>query len=336
MDNSERLAAAYDTIMAMEELSVAADDQGVLSFADLAELGWTDQTIRRAVASGRLTRLSRGWFAVGLPTDPTAEHLVRLRAVERAFQETAVASHHSELLRLGLPAYAADLSVVHLCRSDPTKQGRRRRGVMVHSPVPAAAIEDRRLLPAVAVAQHAVAVGAQGGLAAADAGLRTGLLTAEGLDDAFGLVGAHRDIPMLRALMRFADARSESVGESRLRLIVHLMRLEVIPQFEVRDGSFVARADLGLRDHPVLLKFDGFVKYRRAAATDGWRAGRDELVAEKVREDRLRALGFTVVRVTWHELDDPDQVAKTIRAAIKRATVSKGATERLVSAQPSR
>ena len=203
----------------MEELSVAADDQGVLSFADLAELGWTDQTIRRAVASGRLTRLSRGWFAVGLPTDPTAEHLVRLRAVERAFQETAVASHHSELLRLGLPAYAADLSVVHLCRSDPTKQGRRRRGVMVHSPVPAAAIEDRRLLPAVAVAQHAVAVGAQGGLAAADAGLRTGLLTTEGLDDAFGLVGAHRDIPMLRALMRFADARSESVGESRLRLI---------------------------------------------------------------------------------------------------------------------
>lgn len=33
--------------------------------------------------------------------------------------------------------------------------------------------------------------------------------------------------------------------------------------------------------------------------------GRQALVAEKRREDRLRDLGFQVVRVTWAELDRP-------------------------------
>ena len=97
------------------------------------------------------------------------------------------------------------------------------------------------------------------------------------------------------------------------------MGLDVIPQFEVRDGSFTARVDLRLQDHPVVLEFDGLVKYRRAAAADGWRSGRDELVAEKVREDRLRALGFSVIRVTWHDLDDPVALAHRIRRVIRQA-----------------
>lgn len=40
---------------------------------------------------------------------------------------------------------------------------------------------------------------------------------------------------------------------------------------------------------------------------------------EKRREDRLRELGFEVVRVTWTDLERPNIVLDRIRAAIARA-----------------
>ena len=40
---------------------------------------------------------------------------------------------------------------------------------------------------------------------------------------------------------------------------------------------------------------------------------------EKVREDRLRELGYEVVRLTWADLDDPSLVARRLEAAFARA-----------------
>ena len=46
----------------------------------------------------------------------------------------------------------------------------------------------------------------------------------------------------------------------------------------------------------------------------------DDLVAEKTREDRLRALGLIVVRWTWDEIrTSPALVAERIRRAARRA-----------------
>ena len=47
----------------------------------------------------------------------------------------------------------------------------------------------------------------------------------------------------------------------------------------------------------VVAEFDGMVQYGRSHdSVDGWRSGRSELVAEKLREDALRDLGYEVVR----------------------------------------
>lgn len=73
------------------------------------------------------------------------------------------------------------------------------------------------------------------------------------------------------------------------------------------DDGFVARVDflVGL----VVVEFDGLVKYEGAE-------GRRALAAEKRREDRLRARGFAVVRLTWADLDRPDRVAALMRRAL--------------------
>ena len=47
--------------------------------------------------------------------------------------------------------------------------------------------------------------------------------------------------------------------------------------------------------------------------------GRAALAAEKRREDRLRALGFEVVRLTWADLDHPEVVDRLVRSALDRA-----------------
>lgn len=112
-------------------------------------------------------------------------------------------------------------------------------------------------------------------------------------------------------MLSFTDPRSESVGESRLRFMLASFGIDVVSQVIVRDGdAVVARADLGVRGTKVLIEFDGAVKYREGGA--------DALIKEKRREDRLRALGYIVLRFTWSDLESPRMVLAAVRAAIAR------------------
>ena len=67
-------------------------------------------------------------------------------------------------------------------------------------------------------------------------------------------------------------------------------------QVDIHDdiGQFVGRVDAWWREQRVIGEADGLAKY-----TD-----REVLVAEKHREDRLRALGLQVVRWTWSDLSN--------------------------------
>ncbi|MHB1475206.1 MAG: PDDEXK family nuclease, partial [Dermatophilaceae bacterium] len=78
------------------------------------------------------------------------------------------------------------------------------------------------------------------------------------------------------------------------------------------DGRFVARVDFLLGSSPVVIEFDGKIKY------DGV-DGKQALVDEKVREDRLRALGYEIVRLTWADLARQGRVKALVMAAAKRA-----------------
>ena len=64
----------------------------------------------------------------------------------------------------------------------------------------------------------------------------------------------------------------------------------------------------------VLVEFDGRAKYGM-----GGRRREDDLWAEKQREDRLRALGYVVVRLVWADLDRPQVVIQRVLAALRVA-----------------
>lgn len=135
-----------------------------------------------------------------------------------------------------------------------------------------------------------------------------------------GLAGTER-MPGARAAaraVRFADGPSESVGESRSRVLLH--RLGLAPsvlQLAVRreDGVFVGCADFGWEGERVLGEFDGRVKYGRLLRP-GQSPG-DAVFEEKRREDALRDEDWRVVRWTWADLT-PSLLGPRVHRVLER------------------
>lgn len=65
-------------------------------------------------------------------------------------------------------------------------------------------------------------------------------------------------------------------------------------------------------------EFDGHGKYLREEMARG-RTAAEVVMAEKAREDRLRALGLRVVRWGWADLLDPARLRRKLLAAGLRA-----------------
>lgn len=293
------------------------DPHDVVSVADLRAAGIDARHTAALVRGGGLVPLTRGWYAARSPADPVDRHRLVTEAHRRAYAGSAIPSHYSELVRLGLPLYRADLATVHLTRLR-SGQARARPGLTVHRSITAALTAggwlSERVAPALAIVQTGMVCGPMDALIAADAALHAGLITHVELGAALTLVTGLPGTHQLAEFLAGADARAESPGETRLRHTFRLMRLAVISQAEITDGGRTAFADFMLLDYPVIAEFDGLVKYEDRHG----RSGRAALVAEKAREDWLRGLGFEVERVVWSELDHPALLARRMGQAINR------------------
>jgi len=116
-----------------------------------------------------------------------------------------------------------------------------------------------------------------------------------------------------RRAVGFADGRAESPGESRTRVLMH--RLGLAPpelQIDVHDRFHTAlgRTDLGYVEDAALIEFDGKVKYGKSLRPGGNRS--EVVVREKLREDAIRAVGTSVLRIVWLELDRPQVIEQRI------------------------
>lgn len=78
--------------------------------------------------------------------------------------------------------------------------------------------------------------------------------------------------------------------------------------------GFVARADFFWREYGVIGEFDGGAKYLDDAVLGG-NSTRSAILAEKKREDRLRSMGYTVVRWDWSAVTNPGLLARKLAAA---------------------
>ncbi|MGE9807815.1 type IV toxin-antitoxin system AbiEi family antitoxin domain-containing protein [Janibacter sp. G1551] len=287
----------------------------VLSAADAVAAGWSHRALDRLVREERLIRLHTGWYAPPPVGDELDRHRLRTIAHVRARAGRAAASHTSALALLDLPLYRWPIGTVHLTRLEDG-HSRRGEGVTVwgrwsegQDAAPRSSAEVLCVAPAVAIVQAGLVGEPMTALIAADAALHRGLTTRAAIDEAVTHLQRRAGAGLVRQMLTVADGRRESPGESRTAWLLGSLGFAHTPQVEISDGSSRWRVDFLLDEAPVIVEFDGAVKY----------ADRSDLVREKVREDALRALGYEVVRLTWRDLAHPDLVRSKVEAAIRRA-----------------
>jgi hypothetical protein len=152
---------------------------------------------------------------------------------------------------------------------------------------------------------------------AADGALHRGLLTVHQLTDAIERISGAPGSRSAGRVARFANGLSESVGESRSRVLMHVAGLPAPAlQVDVHDhrGLLLGRCDYAWHGGRLLGEFDGRVKYGRLLRP-GETAG-DVVFEEKRREDALRDNGSRVVRWVWAELDQPNYLVERIQRAL--------------------
>lgn len=242
----------------------------------------------------------RGWYSVCAPADDRDAHRLRTIALIRSFDGRVCPSHHSLLVLHGLPTFKADLKTIHVCRLADA-WSRHRTGAVIHP-----SLGGKVTLPQ-AIVQTGQVNGAMDSLIAADAALHRSLVTTAELLEAMERFRGHRHTAQVRRILPRADGRCESPGETRTRLLMIDHGFDVI-QVTIPDGPVSWRVDFLIEGTNVIVEFDGMVKYGDNA----------DLVQEKRREDRLRALGYEVVRITWSDLSRPDRVIADINRALAR------------------
>jgi hypothetical protein len=312
--------------MTLKLMLIAAGQGGVILRQQAIDVGYSDDEIAHLLRSRTWHAIRRGAYIVrevweGL--DDAGKHRATAHAVALKLTGDPVISHVSSLVMHNLPVWGHDLSSVHVTR--PTKSSRTEANVIHHRgelPDDQVVTVDgvRVTSPTRAVVETAFVSPVEPCITSADAALHRKLTTHPDLKST---LDAMRDWAGARAggrVVASADGGSESVGESRARIAFDAAGLPTPElQAEILDarGMLVGRVDFLFREQHTIVEFDGKIKYSEELAPDGDPA--QALWQEKKREDRLRSLGYEVVRITWADLEDIDALAAKIRAAFARA-----------------
>jgi predicted transcriptional regulator of viral defense system len=279
--------------------ALAGGQHGVVSWPQLAALGYTKHSVRSAVARRRLLRLHTGVYAVGHAglTDDSR----RLAAV-MACGPGALLSHRAaaELHRLLPPSPQFEVTV-----PQPRRQ---REGVVLHRSR-AVHPDDRalvRAIPVTTVARTLVDLAEvlnEHRLAKAvhEAEVRrvfdlTGIERV--LERVPGRAGRHRLRRVLAAYRpepRFTRSRAE-------RRLLRLCERHGLPKPQTNVWIHGAEVDAYWEDVGVVVEVDGGEAHltRRAFRED------------RARDRRLAAAGIGVVRVTWFDFDDEPDLAREL------------------------
>jgi len=293
---------------------------------DLLAAGITEDDIQRRRRLGNLVSVRAGRYVA--PAD-----LARLDAAQRHrlltmtaapdLPDDAAFSHASAACLLGLPTWNLDMRTVQVTRPG-TGGGHRRRSLHTRfarlEPDEVTVMHGVRVTTAArTIVDLGRSVPFESAVVCADAALRAGLVTLDLLHTASARATGIPRVGRARRVIAFADARSESVGESRSRVAIARAGLPK-PDLQVEvcapDGTLVGRTDFGWREHRTLGVLDGVVKYGRLLRP-GQHPG-DAVFEEKCREDRLRDEGRAVVRWIWPELDARGSAVARIGRALGR------------------
>jgi hypothetical protein len=273
--------------------------------------GWSDQRISRAVGSGRLVRVHRGWYAASgewssfHPEERHLAHVIAVHAQSRGGRATAVGV--SAAVLHGLPLYRTTPRRVHIAaRTLDGRTSSSRDGVARHEfTVARDQLDERYGVPCTSLARTVLDVARSTpvltGVACADAALRRLAWDDAGhtydadaaerfrteLEELAFRAAGGRGIRSARFVISFADGRADRPGESVSRVLLHQLgfappRLQVAVAAPHGGNYYV---DFGLDECGVWGEFDGDGKYS-ADGRDPEAAWREE----KVREDWIRGV----------------------------------------------
>jgi very-short-patch-repair endonuclease len=276
---------------------LAARQHGVITRAQLAALGLSDDAIRRRVCAGHLHRVHRSVYAVG---HPRLTRHGRLLAAVVSYGDRAVASHRSAaVLWKLLPERGPRVDV-----TVPGGGGRGRRGaIIVHrSALPAGDVTVRDGIPVTTPVRTLVDL--------ADVLPRRALERA--MDEAAYLrldLRALRPVPgrrgagQLRRVLAGHAAGSTRTRSELEELLLDLCRRAGLPEPELNQTIEGYEADFIWREARLIVETDGWAAHGTRAAFE-W---------DRRRDAEHTAAGWRVVRITIRRLEEePEAVAEQL------------------------
>jgi hypothetical protein len=301
--DTKRAPRLFDEAIAL----LAARQHGVVSRAQLLDLGVGADAIKHRVALGRLHQMHRGVYAVGhralreeaswmaavLAGGPGAALSYRsgaelwgLRSSSRARIDVSVPRHRRSTARL-------EVHCVEMQPDEVTVE----RGVPVTTP--ARTLFD---LAAVVSAEHLEA-------AFQEAEVRR-LTSPTSLDALLARYPGRRGTQALRRVLENHRKNGQSVPTSVLeRRLCAVVDSHDLPLPEINRLSDSGELDAIWRDQRLIVECDGF-------ATHGTRRAFE---ADRARDRELVVAGWRVVRLTWRQLrDEPDVIARQLAALLGR------------------
>ena len=325
------LTAATEPLAALE--LVAHRQNGVFTLAQARQCRVADAVIAQQVRTRGWIPQRRGVYVdraelARCAEDPARLHVLAVQAFLLVHQGDLVVSHTSAAALHELPVLQpyGTRPVLTLHRPDAAPPAR--PGDRLAASVPLA---QRARASGMTVTNRARTVADlartqqwEAAVVMADAALRAG----ESRDAVLELLdGPCRGWPgaaAARRVLRFADRRAESALESRARCWFASLDLPA-PELQVeifdQRHRFVARVDFLLQGRTIC-ETDGRAKYLgEDNYSGGDEPGGNALWAEKQREDRLRELGFEVVRGYWSDGADLTRLDTELHRAFARAAL---------------
>jgi hypothetical protein len=290
--------------------------------------GLSPDELARRVKAGTLVRIRHGVYTDGAAwrnLKPWVQYRLRVQAAAETFEKPTVFARRSAASVWGLPTIGHHHPVQALTLKNDG--GRSRAGVTRHFAAPEGLRVVRRegllvtdrirtVLDLAAFTPFAEAVVPMDHVVRPDSARRLPAVTKADLEVGIGPNYSAAAGRRIRAVIGFADPASGSAGESLSRALMHIAGFEApVLQCEIRDrDGLVGYSDFHWKHARVVGEFDGEEKYVKPEFLNG-RTPSQAVVAEKNRENRIRATGFAVVRWDWTDLMAPGKLERMLAAA---------------------
>jgi hypothetical protein len=290
-----------------------------------------DREIARAVADGSLHRVRHGAYVRGdiwRSCETVGRHALRCRAVFRQARTGIVVSHVSGVGEWDIAQWELPLGQAHITRTDQ-RAGRVEAGVHQHlGALRPQDIVERNGIVVTGVPRTCLdtvsLVDVERGLVVVNDALHKKLTTPDQLAECAEYMEQWPGSLRHRVVLRLADGRIESVGESRFFHLCWDQGLPLpIPQYKIYDanGRLVAAVDFAWPELGLFVEFDGKIKYK--APDRGDETVVDVVLREKQREELVcRITGWRCHRVVWADLYRPEQTAATVRSLFRPTSVA--------------